>query len=157
MSSLSSTTFSNRDALRFSFDREHCAMLTGDCAGATARIAALHTRTGAPGNTAAQIDADYWCPADDPHADAATRKKRLLTQTSMFTIDRGACDRYVAPARAFAKSDGKSDGRAAAIVLTAVAKCMSINSRCQEAHELLEEARVFIPALNQSELTADCQ
>jgi hypothetical protein len=132
-------------------------MLSGDCAGASKRLAALYVRTGAPADTAAQIDADYWCPVDDPHADATTRRRRLLTQTSRFTIDRAACDLYTAPARAFAKASGAAEPRVAAGVLVAVAKCMSVNSRCPEAHALLDEAEKLVPELTVSELTADCQ
>jgi serine/threonine protein kinase len=155
--SLATAALSGRDQLRLAFDREHCAMLTGDCAGGAQRLAALYVRTGVPADTASKIDADYWCSVEDPHADAATRRKRLLTQTTSFTIDRAACDLYTAPARRFAKSSGASEPRVAASVLVAVAKCLSVNSRCPEAHGLLDEAKQLVPELTVSELTADCR
>jgi hypothetical protein len=132
-------------------------MLTGHCAAATARLVQIYTSISSP-PIAATFDSEYWCPPDDPSADAATRRKRLLTQTDSFHPDASACDHYVKPARAFAASAASDDDkRAAAIVLVAVAKCMSINVRCDEAHALLSEAQKFIPKLDSSELTMDCR
>lgn len=132
-------------------------MIVGDCAGASARLSALYVRTGVPADVAVRIAADTWCPVDDPRADAATRRRRLIRQTTTMLIDDSTCDLSVAPARALAKRDGASEPLVAAGVLTAVAKCMSTNRRCPEAHALLDEAIALVPGLTVSELTADCQ
>ncbi len=131
-------------------------MVAGHCAAATAKLEAMYTAMSEP-VIAAKFESEDWCPPDDPSADAATRRKRLLTQTSSFPPDKSACDYYVKPARSYAASSGSTDPQGAAIALVAVAKCMSENVRCDEAHALLKEAQKFIPKLDASELTMDCR
>jgi hypothetical protein len=154
--SIDPSPLSNRDHHRLDIDREHCAMLAGQCAAATQRLLTIYAALSSPPITAT-FDSEYWCSPDDPSADATTRRKRLMTQTSSFPPDKSACDHYVKSVRAYAASQGSTDPRGAAIALVAIAKCMSENVRCQEAHALLAEAQKFIPKLDTSELTMDCR
>ena len=147
---------SNRDHRRLQIDRELCEMISGHCAAAQKRLEAIFTSMGEP-LISAKLDADDWCSPSDPSADAETRKKRLFTQVDSFPPKRGTCDLYVKPVREYAAKYGATDGRGAAILLTAIAKCMSIEVRCDEAHKLLAEAQKFIPKLDASELTMDCR
>lgn len=124
-----------------------CEMVAGNCAGGIQEQRALNVREGSPPDSA-QITADLWCPVgNDLH--------RLAQQVTMFNRE---CDRYLAPARAIAKTVSSADDKhTIGSILASLATCHSHRGNCDLAKKILGEAQVFIPALALNELNAQCR
>jgi hypothetical protein len=124
-------------ASRFGVDMlsAHCEMMSGDCAGGTARLVRAHEAEARP--VMPDLHADQYCPIEGPLEKRLARLRTQVSANTMGGMNLPWCDALVAPAKKLAGevTTGPQRGTTA-WALQQLAKCVGSAGRCDDARAL---------------------